>query len=132
MAKLSGLHKLRDWELTEARQMLASLLGEQNDLVMKRQILEGRIQAELAALPNMEHPHDVARFLAASRAEIDRLSASIQEMESAISRQQDQVAERYKDLKTIEMMQARAEAEAANKARAVEQASLDEVALRRR
>jgi len=132
MAKdLRRIIRLRKWEVDERQRTLAQLLAAERQIIEAIEAFEQRLAAEHQAYAADASGAGLTfgAFVARAREKRDNLNKSRAAVEQQIAAARDALAEAFKDLKALEVVQDnrdRAERKAADRR---EQISLDEIGL---
>ncbi len=128
---IHALIRLKKFAVDEARRGLGELLAHEAELTRREQALEAgvRREQELAAadttgLSAMAY----GRFAESVVIDRGRFAAARRNLEAAIAKQQDAVAEAFNAFKTAEILQRQRDARAAYARARKEQDTLDEIA----
>lgn len=130
MNGLEGLIRLNKWKLDEKRLALAEL--ERLAQRLRDQLLS--LERELAAEQKIagesaEASMSYAYYADAVMTRRETINRSLAEVEGQIRLALDEVAEAFRDLKKFDIVKARRDREAAEKAKRVQQSLLDEMGL---
>lgn len=131
MADLDGVIRVRKWDLDEKRRALGQLLDqEQRALgVIARHQKDMDDQARMAAEDALGAGMGYGIWLKRARKKSEALDRALQQIRDAIERARDDMAEAFKDLKTLELAQ-QARLDAARRERErKEQIALDEMGI---
>lgn len=128
---IHALIRLRKWSVDEARRALGELLGHEAELTRRQQALEAGVRREqeiatadptgIAALSYGAFAESVVRDRA-------RLADARARLDAAIAKQQDVVADAFREFKTVELLQRNRDQRAALERGRKEQALMDEIA----
>ncbi len=131
MKGIDGVIRLQKWQVDEQRRQVAELQGLLMDLTRRAEALEQEIQKEqevAAGNKNVSFIYgDYARHAIERR---ETLQQSIAGSEAAVEDARDILTELYQDLKRYEIAKERHDARELRKANRVEQAELDDIAMK--
>ncbi|GIL41392.1 flagellar FliJ family protein [Roseiterribacter gracilis] len=132
MADLSGVIRLKKFQLDEKRRVLADLNALLSELLAERDRLDAQVLVEQAhAQASLEGQLAYGKFAQAAIARRKRLGDSIVQVEGQIEAATDQVREAMGELKKFEITQAEREKRARAKVRRRETQTLDDIAIER-
>lgn len=131
MADLDGVIRVRKWELDEKRRALGQLLDQElralDAIERHRQDMDD--QARMAAQDSLGAGMGYGMWLKKARKKSEALDRALRQIREAIERARDDMAEAFKELKTLEIAQeARLEAARMERERK-EQIALDEMGI---
>lgn len=130
-ADLKVLIRLRDWRVDAKRRILGRMLSDLDDLKSQARGLEREMADEQKIAGSL--PDEAGRAYAGyARRVLERraaLAGAIAEAERAVVVAKDDVAQAYRDLKTVEIAQVNRERREATEAERRETIALDEIAL---
>ncbi|MFC3052969.1 flagellar export protein FliJ [Kordiimonas pumila] len=129
-SRLDNIIRLRQWELDEERRNLAILQGKQDALYHEIHILEEEVIEQKKASSLEVFSLTVGAYMAGVRKKQDLISHQIDELEQEISKQQDKVAESFRELKTYEIAREQEQKRIQQAEAREEQQTYDEQALR--
>lgn len=130
MNGLEGLIRLNKWKLDEKRQALAELERLAQRLRDQLVSLERELAAEQKiAAQSVEAGMSYAYYADAVMKRRETINRSLAEVEGQIRLALDEVAEAFRDLKKFDIVKARRDREAAEKAKRLQQSLLDEMGL---
>lgn len=130
----AALARLHDWQVREQQRLLSTLRQQQQALQSALKALATEVAAEqrFAALQPLEASVSLAAYARAAAARRAELEQRLAELEKADEQQQDVLRAAYAELKRAEILNERAQADAARK-RADEAAKeLDDLSTARR
>ncbi|MFA7429833.1 MAG: flagellar export protein FliJ [Rhodospirillaceae bacterium] len=128
---LKAVIRLRKWEVDEKRRVLGEMIAEEALLRKRRVELKEEVLRENECAREFVHLADMTLGSYAARAYARRLqlNAAIVDAKKRIEQARDELADMFKDLKTLELAQeARDEAERKERNRK-EQLVMDEIGL---
>ncbi|MFN4281199.1 MAG: flagellar export protein FliJ [Alphaproteobacteria bacterium] len=130
MNGLEGLIRLNKWKLDEKRQALAELERLAQRLRDQLVALERELAAEQKiAGESVEAGMAYAYYADGVMMRRETINRSLAEVEGQIRLALDEVAEAFRDLKKFDIVKARRDREAAEKAKRLQQSLLDEMGL---
>ena len=129
---IKTLIRVRDWRVDEKRRALGNLLRDLDDFKAQALGFEHEVKAEQETARASPQEAGMAyagyaRRVLHRRAE---LKQAISDAEAAVSAAQDDVAQAYRELKTVELVQENRERREAAEAERRQTIALDEIALR--
>ena len=128
---LQSLIRLYQFNVDEKRREVGGMIAVLNDLEkqsaeLKQQILE---EAAIAEASPEEAGILFGNYTAHYILKRERITAAIKEMEEKLNVGQEEVREKYRDLKGVELTQEAREVREASKQAKLEQAILDEIGI---
>jgi flagellar protein FliJ len=128
---ISALIRLKKFTVDEERRKLGELLGHEAELTRREQALEAGVKREQAlasADPTGICAQSYGRFAESVVRDRARMRDARAKLEAAIARQQDVVAEAYREFKTVEILQQNRDRRTALELSRKEQIAMDEIA----
>lgn len=128
---IATLIRLKKFTVDEERRKLGELLAHEAELTRREHALEAgvkREQALAAADPTGIGAQSYGRFAESVVRDRARMKDARTKLEAAIARQQDVVAEAYREFKTVEILQQNRDRRAALEFARKEQIAMDEIA----
>ncbi len=128
---IAALIRLKKFTVDEERRKLGELLGHEAELTRREQALEAGVKREqelAAADPTSICALSYGSFAESVVRDRARMKDARTKLEAAIARQQDVVAEAYREFKTVEILQQNRDRRAALERARKEQIVMDEIA----
>jgi len=131
MAKdLHAAIRLHQWEVDEKRRAMAELLRQEADIINHQNQLEQELLDEQKAAREAEDAGFVfAAYYKRYQMRRDQLAGMLKTLQATIEDAQDELAEAFKELKTMEISQENRDKRAAAERNRKEQSALDEIAM---
>ena len=132
MTKRDSLIKLRRFEVDEKRQKVNDLESMIMDFKRMAEDLDRQIEVEQqrAGVSDVNH-YAYPTFAKAALDRREKLHSSVINLEDSLSEAREELSGAFEELKKIEMIEERDNAQARQKIEAAEQAELDEIAASR-
>jgi len=130
-ADLKTLIRMRDWQVDEKSRVLGDLLRHLDDLKVQIRAFEHEVTAEQDVARSSPYEAGMA-YAGYARRVLDRrveLCKAVADAEAAVSAAKDDVAQAYREFKTVQTAQENRERREAAEAERRETIALDEIAL---
>lgn len=128
---IKTLIRLKKFTVDEERRKLGELLGHEAELTRREQALEAGVKREqelATADPTGIAAQSYGIFAESVVRDRARMKDARSKLEAAITRQQDVVAEAYREFKTVEILQQNRDRRAALERARKDQIAMDEIA----
>lgn len=129
MGKLNNIIRLRKWELDEKRRRLADLQGEREEIILAIEAMQAELVEQSRNSGLEVSAVAIGAYLEGVRIRQDQLSKLLAVKEREVSKQQDIVAEGFRELKTFEIAQSHEKARVLAAEAKVEQDAFDELGI---
>lgn len=129
MAKYDALIRFRKWELDEERRKLTSLQDERDGILAEMQSMLDTLKENQSNVDPSIAVFAMGQFLEGMRVRQYELEADLENKNKEVDEQQDVVAGKFQDLKTIEIAAEKLARQEAEKQAAADQMALDEASL---
>lgn len=132
MADLESLIRLRKHTVEEKQKVLGEILRQVESLENRKKELLERLDKERKALDEnltLETSAYYGRFEGVIRMNISQIDAEIQKLETRLSLAQEEVRQAFADMKRVEIVHERREAEEAKELKNKEDSELDDIGL---
>ncbi|NVJ96569.1 MAG: hypothetical protein HWE25_00355 [Alphaproteobacteria bacterium] len=129
MSRLDGIIRLRKWELDEKRRVLATLLGERDDIVAAIEALDEEISQQSRHTDLEVSSFALGAFLEGARVRQSQLAVMLEQKDEEVVEHQEVVAEGFRELKTFEIAQSRELSRLAAEEAKQEQSAFDELGI---
>lgn len=128
--RLKPLLRYRKWQVDEERRILAALMEEATNIETRITTLKAERTREIADAGADLAITNIGAYLVAVETKLETLAAQLAKKETEIDAQRDKVADVYKDLKTVEIADERADAKERASIDLVEQNEMEEATRR--
>jgi len=103
MSRLDNIIRLRKWELDEQRRILANLLGEREAMERQLDSIDEELNLQKRSASLEVFSTTVGAYMDGVKKRCDEIAIQLQAKDEEIAKQQDKVAEGFRELKTFEI-----------------------------
>lgn len=132
MADLASLIRLRRHAIEEKQKVLAEIFRKVEMLELRKEDLLDRLDKERKALDenlNLETRDYYGRFEGVIRGDVERLDGELKTLETRVQIAQEEVRSAFADMKRVEIVHKRRQAEEVQELQTKESKELDEIGI---